>query len=72
MTKTIKNREVLESELTLSSNEVIVLRGERDWILSYYEEGLTLQGNQVKRVSTTGIVQMETFFEHVVRGASPI
>ncbi len=71
-TKTIKNREVLESELTLFSNEVIVLRGERDWILSYYEDGLTLQGNQVKRVSTTGIVQMETFFEHVVRGAFPI
>lgn len=71
-TKTIKNREVLESELTLSSNEVIVLRGERDWILSYYEDGLTLQGKKIKRIETTEIAHIETFFECVTIGVFPI
>lgn len=71
-TKTIKNRELLESELTLSSNEVIVLRGETDWILSYYEDGLTLQGKQVNRVETTEIANIETFFEYVTMGVFPI
>ena len=71
-TKTIKNRESLESELTLSSNEIIVLQGETDWILSYYEDGLTLQGKQVSRVGTKGIADIECFFEYVTTGAFPI
>ncbi len=71
-TKTIKNRESLESELTLSSNEIIVLQGETDWILSYYEDGLTLQGKQVSRVGTKGIANFEVFFEYVTTGAFPI
>ncbi|MCA0980311.1 hypothetical protein [Exiguobacterium aestuarii] len=71
-TKTIKNRESLESELTLSSNEIIVLQGEKDWILSYYEDGLTLQGKQVSRVETKGIAHIEDFFEYVTTGAFPI
>ena len=71
-TKTIKNRESLESELTLSSNEIIVLQGEKDWILSYYEDGLTLQGKQVSRVGTKGIAHIEDFFEYVTTGAFPI
>ncbi|MDE0564457.1 hypothetical protein [Exiguobacterium sp. B2(2022)] len=71
-TKTIKNRESLESELTLSSNEIIVLQGETDWILSYYEDGLTLQGKQVSRVGTKGIADIECFLEYVITGAFPI
>ncbi|WP_152538885.1 MULTISPECIES: hypothetical protein [Exiguobacterium] len=71
-TKIIKNLETLESELTLSLYEVLVLYIGGDWVVSYYEDGLTLQGNQVRHVVTAGIVQIETFFEHVVRGAFPI
>lgn len=71
-TKTIKNRESLELELTLSSNEIIVLQGETDWILSYYGDGLTLQGKQVSRVETKGIAHIEDFFEYVTTGAFPI
>ncbi|WP_214884075.1 MULTISPECIES: hypothetical protein [unclassified Exiguobacterium] len=71
-TKIIKNRESLESDLTLSPYEVLVLYIGGDWVVSYYEDGVTLQENQVSRVVTTGIVQIETFFEHVVRGAFPI
>ena len=71
-TKVIDSVETLEPELTFSSNEVLVLYIGGGWVVSYSEDGLTLQGNQVKRVATTGVVQMETFFEHVVRGAFPI
>lgn len=66
----------VDSWLTLNDNEnqkdVVIIRDDRDWLLSYYSDGLTLQGIQIEAVEPENTADYETFFHHVTRGASPI
>jgi len=41
-------------------------------LVSYYREGLTLQGTNIESVESIDTADYETFFHHVTRGSFPI
>lgn len=66
----------VDSWMTLNDNEnqkdVVTIRDDTDWYISYYSDGLTLQGMQIEAVEPADTADYETFFHHVTRGAFPI
>ncbi|OGX80532.1 hypothetical protein A6395_01020 [Exiguobacterium sp. SH31] len=73
---TIRNREEIAPWLILSCDDqredVVTFSNETDWLVSYYREGLTLQGTNIESVKSIDTADYETFFRHVTRGAYPI
>lgn len=72
----VHNHESIAPWLTLSRDEhcqdVVTFSNETDWLVSYYREGLTLQGTNIESVESIDTADYETFFRHVTRGAYPI
>ncbi len=72
----VDNLEAVDSWLTLNDDgnqkDVVIFSDKTDWLLSYYPDGLTLQGTQIEVVEPADTVDYETFFQHVIRGAYPI
>ncbi|MCT4782295.1 MULTISPECIES: barstar family protein [Exiguobacterium] len=72
----VRNHEEIAPWLTLSGDDqrqdVVTFSNETDWLLSYYREGLTLQGTNIVSVGSIDSADYETFFRHVTRGAYPI
>ncbi|WP_214753321.1 barstar family protein [Exiguobacterium sp. s16] len=72
----VDNLEAVDSWLTLSDDEnqqdVVIFSDKSDWLLSYYPDGLTLQGTQIEVVEPADTADYETFFQHLIRGAYPI
>lgn len=72
----VRNHEDIEPWLTLSRDDqredVVTFSNETDWLVSYYREGLTLQGTNIESVESIDTADYETFFRHVTRGAYPI
>ncbi|WP_161566899.1 barstar family protein [Exiguobacterium sp. SL-10] len=72
----VHNHEDITPWLTLSCDDqredVVTFSNEMDWLVSYYREGLTLQGMTIESVESIDTADYETFFRHVTRGAYPI
>ncbi|WP_145963154.1 hypothetical protein [Exiguobacterium sp. SH3S3] len=72
----VRNREEIEPWLTLSRDEhrqgVVTFSNETDLLVSYYREGLTLQGTTIESVESIDTADYETFFHHVTKGVFPI
>ncbi len=73
---TVNDLGAVDAWLTLNDNEnqkdVVIIWDGADWLLSYYSDGLTLQGTQIEAVEPADTADYETFFHHVTRGAFPI
>lgn len=72
----VRNHEEIASWLTLSDDDqredVITFSSETDWLVSYYNEGLTLQGTNIESVESIDTANYETFFHQVTHGVYPI
>lgn len=72
----VDNLAAVDSWLTLSDDEnqkdVVIFSDKTDWLLSYYPDGLTLQGTQIEVVEPADTADYETFFRHVMSGTFPI
>lgn len=72
----VDNLESIDSWLTLgyyeNQKDLVIFSDKTDWLLSYYPDGLTLQGTQIEMVEPADTADYETFFRHVTRGAFPI
>ncbi|STO08160.1 barstar family protein [Exiguobacterium aurantiacum] len=72
----VRSHEEIAPWLTLSiedqRQDVVTFSHGTDWLLSYYREGLTLQGENIESVESIDTADYETFFHHVTRGPYPI
>ncbi|MCC5892047.1 barstar family protein [Exiguobacterium sp.] len=72
----VYNHEDIAPWLTLfcddQREEVVTFSNETDWLVSYYREGLTLQGTTIESVESIDTADYETFFHHVTKGVFPI
>lgn len=72
----VNSLEAVDSWLTINDNknqkDVVTIQDDTDWYISYYSDGLTLQGTQIEAVEPVDTANYETFFQHVTRGALPI